>query len=46
MSENTVQNGLITVKARAYPLSEPKGKTLAYASVTIGDVFAVNGKGF
>lgn len=31
------------MKARAYPLAESKGKTLAYASLTIGDVFAVNG---
>jgi len=33
----------VNVEARAYPLTEPKGNTLAYASVTIGGMFAVNG---
>lgn len=43
MSKNTEEKGIISVKARAYPIAEPKGKTLAYASVNIGDIFAVNG---
>lgn len=43
MSKNTEEKGIISVKARAYPIAAPKGKTLAYASVNIGDIFAVNG---
>lgn len=43
MSKNTEEKGIISVKARAYPIAEPKGKTLAYVSVNIGDIFAVNG---
>jgi len=31
------------VEARAYPIAEPKGNTVAFASVTIDDKFAVNG---
>lgn len=33
----------VKVDARAYPIAEPKGNTVAYASVTINDMFAVNG---
>jgi len=33
----------VKVDARAYPIPEPKGSTVAYASVTIGGMFAVNG---
>lgn len=33
----------IKVDARAYPIAEPKGSTLAFASVTINDMFAVRG---
>lgn len=40
--ENTTAQ-MVTVDARAYPIAEPKGNTLAYASVTIGGMFAVNG---
>ncbi|MDR0812853.1 MAG: SpoVG family protein [Oscillospiraceae bacterium] len=32
----------IKLEVRAYPIAEPKGKLLAYASVTIADAFAVN----
>ena len=28
---------------RAYPIKEPKGKTVAFASVTINDMIAING---
>ena len=31
------------VEARAYPIAEPKGNTVAFASVTIDDKFAVHG---
>ena len=31
------------VEARAYPIAEPKGNTVAFASVTIDGKFAVNG---
>ena len=31
------------IEARAYPIAEPKGSTLAYASINIDDKFAVNG---
>ena len=40
--ENTAAR-TITVEARAYPITEPKGNTLAFASVTIDGMFAVNG---
>lgn len=39
--ENAAQT--VSVEARAYPIAEPKGHTLAFASVTIGGIFAVNG---
>ena len=39
-SENTTP---MNVEARAYLFAEPKGKQLAFASVTIGGVFAVTG---
>jgi stage V sporulation protein G len=32
----------IKLDARAYPIASPKGKVLAFASVNIADVFAVN----
>ena len=28
---------------RAYPIKEPKGKTVAFASVTINDMIGING---
>jgi stage V sporulation protein G len=31
------------IEARAYPIAEPKGATLAFASINIDDKFAVNG---
>jgi len=33
----------IKLDARAYPIAEPKSNTVAFASVTINDVFAVRG---
>lgn len=36
--ENTVK-----LDVRAYPIAEPKGNTVGFASVTIGDMFAVHG---
>ena len=33
----------IKLEARAYPIAEPMNNTLAYATVTINDVFAVKG---
>lgn len=33
----------VKLDVRVYPLEEPKRNTLAYASVTINDMFAVNG---
>ena len=39
----TQADDAIKLDVRAYPLEEPKGNTLAYASVTIGDMFAVRG---
>jgi stage V sporulation protein G len=32
----------IKLDVRAYPIAEPKGKVVAFASVNIADVFAVN----
>jgi stage V sporulation protein G len=39
------QNNITATKieARAYPIAEPKGNTLAYASINLDDKFAVNG---
>ncbi len=31
----------VKLDVRAYPIAEPKGSTLAFASVTIDDIFAV-----
>ena len=33
----------VRLEARAYPISEPANNTLAYATVSINDVFAVKG---
>lgn len=33
----------LKLDARAYPLEEPKGSTVAFAGVNINDAFAVNG---
>lgn len=33
----------LKLDARAYPLDEPKGSTVAFAGVTINDAFAVHG---
>jgi stage V sporulation protein G len=35
------ENG-IKLDVRAYPIAEPKGSVVAFASVTINDLFAVN----
>lgn len=32
----------VKLDVRAYPIAEPKGSTVAFASVTIEDMFAVN----
>ena len=32
----------VKLDVRAYPIAEPKGNVLAFASVTINDMFAVN----
>lgn len=32
----------VKLDVRAYPIAEPKGSVVAFASVTIGDMFAVN----
>ncbi len=40
---NTEQASPIKVEARAYPFPEPKGRQLAFASVTLGGVFAITG---
>jgi DNA-binding cell septation regulator SpoVG len=40
---NTEHAAPIHLEARAYPFAEPKGKQLAFASVTINDAFAVTG---
>ena len=36
-------NPIPKVEAKAFPLKEPKGNLLAFASVTVADSFAVNG---
>jgi len=33
----------IKIDARAYPIAEPKNNTVAFASVTINDMIAING---
>lgn len=33
----------VKLEVRAYPIEEPKGNLLAFASVTVGDIFAVHG---
>ncbi len=40
---NSVLAASIHLDARAYPFAEPKGKQLAFASVTINDAFAIKG---
>lgn len=40
---NQEQNTTFKVEARAYPIKEPKGSTIAFASVTVEDMFAVRG---
>lgn len=32
----------VKLDVRAYPISEPRGNVVAFASVTLGDMFAVN----
>ena len=39
---NTTQNP-VRLAVRAYPLSEPKSNTVAFASVTINDMIGING---
>jgi len=40
----TDENGVTTkIEARAYPIAEPKGSTLGFASISIDDKFAING---
>ena len=43
MSNQEQSTGAVKLDARAYPFEEPKGKQLAFASVTINGCFAVNG---
>lgn len=38
---SNTENG-IKLDVRAYPIAEPKGSVMAFASVTINDMFAVN----
>jgi stage V sporulation protein G len=33
----------VKIDCRAYPIKEPKSKTVAFASVTINDMIAING---
>ena len=33
----------VKLDVRAYPIAEPKGSTVAFASVTINDMIAING---
>ena len=40
---STVAETGIKLDCRAYPIKEPKTKTVAYASVTINDMVAING---
>lgn len=40
---NQEQGAGIKIDARAYPIAEPKGNTVAFASVTINEMFAVRG---
>lgn len=40
---NQEQSAGIKLDVRAYPIAEPKGNTVAFASVTINDCFAVRG---
>ena len=41
MSDNIQTTAKLDV--RAYPIAEPKGSTVAFASVTINDMVAING---
>ena len=38
---NNTESG-VKLDVRAYPIAEPKGNVVAFASVTINDIFAVN----
>ena len=40
---NQEQGSGVKIDARVYPIAEPKGSTVAFASVTINDMFAVRG---
>lgn len=42
-AEQTVSVPALKVDARAYPLEEPKGSTVAFAGININDAFAVHG---
>ena len=39
----TNAQNLIKIDVRAYPIAEPKNNTVAFASVTINDMIAING---
>ena len=39
----TAASEAIKLDVRAYPIAEPKNKTVAFASVTINDMVAING---
>jgi stage V sporulation protein G len=39
----TMSDSTVKLDVRAYPIKEPKGKTVAFASVTINDLVAING---
>ena len=37
------EQSAVKLDVRAYPIAEPKGNTVAFASVTINDMIAING---
>ena len=39
----TIEQNSIKLDVRVYPINEPKGNTVAFASVTINDIIAING---
>lgn len=43
MSNQEQTTGSVKLDARAFPFDEPKGKQLAFASLTINDCFAITG---
>ena len=41
--EKSTESSGFKLDVRAYPIAEPKGNTVAFASVTINDMIAING---